>query len=808
MQTRIFYIIALCSLCYGQVGNPLIIDNDTMMDSLYSKSIVFPMPKRQYMTYPETLSDESKEKIESELQSAVLKKNSNSQNLLEILGKDVERVDKFVIVRGSGVLKNKDSYILADEIVYNTELRQARLRGNVKIYRDNTLALYTQNAMIYLSINFSIIQPFYIQDTRTGIWANASSSSKQNDIYKFTNSIVSGCSYNTPAWRISSNSGTYDSKGNTLSLWGTKIYIGDIPVFYMPYIKFSLTQDRTSGFLYPTFGSSSTDGFTYIQPYYIAPQNFWDITISPQVRTNRGFGANFEFRAVDSYNDKYLLHLKYFRNSDEYVKTLNLQNQSVYGFDFKHTKRNVLQEYFGLNSNIDNGMFFDLAFMNDIDYMRLDDVRYYLNATQYVSKINLFAQTNNHYYGINMRYYLNLRMPNDNTILHDLPSIQYHKFLGNLFIDELLYSINYQGKNALRHDGYSYLSNELYVPVGMQFSFMNKYFSLGAWLNLRAGNVITYNKSDTLIFTQPNMPQMLTDAFGNYVNASFKASLNSDIGRQYGNFFHSMQSSLVLNVPIPSATYSNGNLSQQILNTFPRLQQEVIDAAQNGVNIYDPTLFANAFPALRILDLKFSNFIYNKDGREIFYWQLRQSFNFSDSISVLRIPMENKIGTSFIKGLNISASLFYSWFFDSFTELGLNATYRKDSFSASLSYYLKRDDLFWNFDPITMTYRTIDSSNYLSASIRGDLRYVGLVADLSYDFRTRTVVNLGVGIYKDIKCFGFGIKVGSNRTPIITEGSNIGVIDNIYIKAEFKFVPLTTFGYTYRLRPRISNVEN
>lgn len=751
----------------------------------------------------QTMSESEKRENEKNLQTGVSKKDTDFSKLFELLGEEIEHYDNYMVVRGNAILKNKEAYIIADEIIYNPELKQARLMGNVRIYKGDTLSVIAKQATVYLNSDFSIIRPFYIQDTDTGIWTHAESASSQKSIYRFADSMVSGCSFVSPAWRIDSSKGAYDKEKNTLALWNPRIYIGDVPVFYLPYLKVSLENKRTSGILYPTLGSSSTDGFTYIQPYYVALQNFWDMTISPQVRTSRGAGANFEFRAIDSSNDKYMLHLKYFYNNDEYMQKLNLLNQHVYGFDFKHSKRNVIQKYFGAKTKLDNAMFFDLAFMNDIDYMRLDDVRYFLNQTSYISKANLYAQTDNHYFGLNLRYYLNLYTQNNSTTFQNLPNIQYHKYMGSLFVKELLYSLDYKMQYAYRDSGYSYLSNELSIPIGMQFSFLNKYFSIGAWLNVFAGNTYATNTKDTIIYTAPNTSIAMQENMGNYANLNYRISVNSDIGRRYGNFFHSMQTAVLFNAPVDRVVFTNGILSPEILKTYTQLPVGVLDAIQNGANIWNPQNFGNIYQMIRRLDLSMSNYIYNRNGAEIFYWKLSQSFNFDDTISPLRIPMENKFGTTPLPGLSLNLSLFYSWFYSNFTEIGVNASYTKGAYAASISYFLKRDDAAWSIDPTTLTYKPIDSSNYLSASLRGDLGYFGLVADLGYDFRTQNIVNMGVGVYKDIKCFGIGLKAGSNRTPMLSQGNTISVIDNIYVKAEFRFVPLTTFGYTYRLRPVI-----
>lgn len=76
------------------------------------------------------------------------------------------------------------------------------------------------------------------------------------------------------------------------------IFMG-LPIFYSPYLSFSLHQERKSGFLTPTYGSTSTSGPEFTLPYYwnIAPNR--DATISPRVIAKRGLQVNTEFRYLD-----------------------------------------------------------------------------------------------------------------------------------------------------------------------------------------------------------------------------------------------------------------------------------------------------------------------------------------------------------------------------------------------------------------------------------------------------------------------------------------------------------------------------
>lgn len=68
------------------------------------------------------------------------------------------------------------------------------------------------------------------------------------------------------------------------------------PILYSPYLDFPLSGDRKSGFLTPIFGSSSSRGFEWAQPYYfnIAPN--YDATFVPRLMTRRGLQLNGQFR--------------------------------------------------------------------------------------------------------------------------------------------------------------------------------------------------------------------------------------------------------------------------------------------------------------------------------------------------------------------------------------------------------------------------------------------------------------------------------------------------------------------------------
>ncbi len=80
------------------------------------------------------------------------------------------------------------------------------------------------------------------------------------------------------------------------------VYFQKVPILYSPWLSFSLNNERKSGFLSPTFGSSSDSGLELTLPYYwnIAPN--MDATIAPRVYAKRGLQLGSEFRYLDHGN--------------------------------------------------------------------------------------------------------------------------------------------------------------------------------------------------------------------------------------------------------------------------------------------------------------------------------------------------------------------------------------------------------------------------------------------------------------------------------------------------------------------------
>jgi len=150
--------------------------------------------------------------------------------------------------------------------------------------------------------------------------------------YRLTNATYSTCgpSEGNPDWyaEVGEMKLDYDRERGDAS--DAKVVFKGVPILYSPWLSFSLNNQRKSGLLAPSFGSTSKSGVEFTQPVYwnIAPN--MDATISPRVMAKRGTQWNTEFRYLD-YN--YTGQMRF-----EYLPDDRIENKRRSGYSIFHTQ--------------------------------------------------------------------------------------------------------------------------------------------------------------------------------------------------------------------------------------------------------------------------------------------------------------------------------------------------------------------------------------------------------------------------------------------------------------------------------------
>ncbi len=125
-------------------------------------------------------------------------------------------------------------------------------------------------------------------------------------------------------WRLKAKNLKLDHQANWGRALHTVVKIKDVPVFYIPYISFPLTDERMSGFLPMTIGTTKDSGFDIRTPYYWNISEDKDATITPRILGDRGVMLGMQFRYLKpagkgTLEFEYLPSDNRFENDDRYL---------------------------------------------------------------------------------------------------------------------------------------------------------------------------------------------------------------------------------------------------------------------------------------------------------------------------------------------------------------------------------------------------------------------------------------------------------------------------------------------------------
>ncbi len=111
------------------------------------------------------------------------------------------------------------------------------------------------------------------------------------------------CPPGSEDWLLQGKSIKLDTNEGVGTAKGMKLRFKNVPILYLPYISFPISDARKSGILTPEIGSSGRSGNEIRVPFYwnIAPN--YDATITPRLLTSRGLQLGTQFRYLTERNE-------------------------------------------------------------------------------------------------------------------------------------------------------------------------------------------------------------------------------------------------------------------------------------------------------------------------------------------------------------------------------------------------------------------------------------------------------------------------------------------------------------------------
>ena len=666
------------------------------------------------------------------LASFLIQVNAQELNTerLQLVAKDVDTKNNIITAVGDVVAYSPTYYLSSDKMIYDKDKEILELFDNVLIIKDNKIQTQSNYAFVDMKNDIINQDPVFLMDNTSNIWSNSKEANKDKDVITLENSILSSCDCIDPIWSIRSSSSDYDTEAMWMNTYNPRLYVKNVPVFYLPYFGFPTDTTRRTGLLLPTMGYSSSEGFLYSQPIFIAPADDYDIELIPQIRTQRGYGSYANFRYADSPDSMLNVKTGYFKEFDNYRSKEQLENSEHYGLDIDYERKNI----FAKNKEHQDGVFTSIRYLNDIEYITLKEEDDNLWTDKKVeSKVNYFYNTPEYYGGVYGKYYVDASQKTNDNTLQELPQIQLHSYNKELFLENLIYSIDTKAQNFTRKEGLNAKIYDINVPISYTKNILDDYMYLG----VENRTILTqYDYSNSLY-------NNLRYEDGTLIQNRTSFIVGTDLLKPYSDYIHTLN--LNASYDIPENLRKDGDLYN-------------ITVKENQPLKYDEL---SVFPTLqeqKTIKLSLNQSIYDKDNlKQFINHKMSQSILYNSFDEPKFQDLDNYVKINHDYG-SLSGKVVYNMDDNKVVEGSFDnsLSYENLTFSAGY-YYTKKTNNEFNTRDDLESYRL--STSYKLAKDYSIKYYE------NYDLQEKTRNRQGIGLNIDDSCWNLDLLLEKEITP-------------------------------------------
>jgi len=690
--------------------------------------------------------------------------NLYANDKVEIYASDINSKGDIVKADGDVVVMYKDYILSAKKAIYDRSTGELELFGNIRATKGNDYKILGNHAKMNIAKKERSFKPFYMLEHTSNVWWSGSKSMAKGDDINTTAGIVSSCDPINPLWKMEFSSSNYNQDTMFLKTYNTVLYLYDIPVLYTPYFAYSLDKIRRTGLLTPHLGLSDSEGFFYQQPIYIAEQDWWDIEIKPQIRTYRGSGVYATYRWVDSDHSKGSYTTGYFKEKDKYFKDRNLENNTHSGYNLNYINDNFINHFFGTDLDGQSAIYTDLKYMNDIDYLNLstNDSTQNVTSNQIYSRINMFYNNKDNYFGAYFKYYKDLASQNNDATLQQLPSLQYHNYLSTLLDDYILYSFDMKSTNFTRIKGKTAIKTDINIPLSVQTSMLDEYINL---------SYTTYISAQHTAFGNNNEEKTDPIDYDGYILRNYNAfNISTQQTKAYDKLTHAVDTGVEYII--------DGQDTRSGYYSYCELK----NASGVRINSNDKICeFYNISQTQDNLKLYFSQYLYGDDGEQIIYHRLSQNISYSTDNNTTT-QLENEFDIKITKYLTYYNDIYYDYDESAISKVFNNIAYNNKSVNLAFSHIYQQ----------TFTKEPKETSYVTSSLVYNFNKHYAYHLKADYDVENSFNKNKEIGFLYKKKCWDFGLKYIENNRPVLKHGYIADSIQDRIIYMTVALKPLMT----------------
>ena len=436
---------------------------------------------------------------------------------------------------------------------------------------------------------------------QSGMNVSALATKKENDsVYFIKEAKVTTSKKEDPDYYIRIRKGKFIPK-NKIIAGLSNIYIADVPTpIFLPFGYFPLTQNRATGFIFPSVGQNNDRGY-FIQNggYYFAPSDFFDVTLLADYYTNGsyGFRAESKYKVRYKYTGSLSLRFENLINGERGLPGYSKNN--IYNIRWSHSQDSKSNPNSRFSASVNLGS--SNYFRESVNQLNTPN---FLNNT--LNSSVSYSKTFRGYPSVNLSLTAShSQNTRTQTVNMSLPTLQANVERIYPFVKRngqkkgILKNINLQyslrGENRIQTSDSLFLKKEMFndarygmkhsIPLSTNFKFL-KHLSVsigGRFEEIWAGQTIKRNDYD--VINQIQGKKDTIKGFDRFNKYNFNASIGTTI---YGvfNFKEGKKIQSIRHVMRPSVTYG-------INPSFEKYYDEyIIDA--NG-NTAEYTRFEGGF---------------------------------------------------------------------------------------------------------------------------------------------------------------------------------------------------------------------
>ncbi len=394
---------------------------------------------------------------------------------------------------------------------------------------------------------------------------------KENDSVYFIKEATVTTSKNTvdPDYYIRIRKGKFIPKSKIIAGL-SNLYIANVPTpIFLPFAYFPLTENRRTGFIFPSIGQNNDRGY-FVQNggYYFAPSDLFDITLLGDYYTNGSYGFRTEskYKKRYAFNGSLSLRFENLINGERGLPGYSKNN--IYNIRWSHSQDSKSNPNSRFSASVNLGS--SNYFRESVNQLNTPN---FLNNT--LNSSVSYSKTFKTYPSINLSLTAShSQNTRSQTVNMSLPTLQANMERIYPFVKKngqkkgVFKNINFQystrGENRIQTSDSLFLKKEMFndatygmkhsIPISTNFKVLkNISVSLsGNFEEIWSGQTIKKNDYDIISESQGKKDTI--KGFDRYSKYNFNASVGTTI---YGvfNFKEGKRIQSIRHVMRPSVTY-------------------------------------------------------------------------------------------------------------------------------------------------------------------------------------------------------------------------------------------------------------